>query len=136
MTYAEKLKSPKWQKKRLEILNRDNWECKLCNDKETTLNIHHLKYTKEPWDAPKSDLITLCEHCHTLISKSDINIDGVLKIEKFKKVYYTNDIVGFVVLFNDSTSFYELNNSNVNMVIKFSKGSKVLKSIYNLNNGK
>lgn len=68
MSYAEKLKNPKWQKKRLEILQRDEFKCCYCNDAETELQIHHLKYTKEPWQAPNEDLITLCKHCHTLIS--------------------------------------------------------------------
>ncbi len=29
MTYAEQLKDPRWQKRRLEILQRDEWRC-LC----------------------------------------------------------------------------------------------------------
>ena len=63
-TYAEKLKNPKWQKKRLEVLSRDNFTCKFCGDTETTLHVHHKKYTGEPHDAPLKDLETLCEDCH------------------------------------------------------------------------
>lgn len=66
MTYSDKLKSPKWQKKRLEVLNRDNFKCCLCGDEETELHVHHLKYTAEPWSAPISDLETLCKYCHHL----------------------------------------------------------------------
>lgn len=66
-TYSEKLKSPKWQKKRLAILNRDKFTCLGCNDTETELHVHHVKYTKEPFDAPNKDLQTLCKHCHELI---------------------------------------------------------------------
>lgn len=63
--YAEKLRDPRWQKKRLEILARDGWECKWCGDKESTLHVHHLWYTKnDPWDAEDVSLITLCESCH------------------------------------------------------------------------
>lgn len=64
MTYSSKLRNPKWQKKRLEILNRDEFTCRLCTDKETTLNVHHLEYKGNPWDVPNTSLITLCEHCH------------------------------------------------------------------------
>ena len=64
MNYSEKLKSPKWQKKRLEVLNRDNFKCCSCGDEETELHVHHLKYTGEPYDAPLEDLQTLCKHCH------------------------------------------------------------------------
>jgi 5-methylcytosine-specific restriction endonuclease McrA len=31
-TYSELLKSPKWQKKRLEIMSRDKFTCKKCGD--------------------------------------------------------------------------------------------------------
>jgi phage terminase large subunit GpA-like protein len=68
MTYAEKLKDPRWQKKRLEILERDEWKCKLCGDHTTTLHVHHEKYKGEPWDADNELLKTLCEHCHSLIT--------------------------------------------------------------------
>jgi hypothetical protein len=69
MTYAEKLRDPRWQKKRLEILNRDGFACRLCGDKETELHIHHEKYNGNPWDAKNDDLSTLCKHCHILIEK-------------------------------------------------------------------
>ena len=64
--YSEKLKDPRWQKKRLEILERDKWTCQLCFDKESTLMVHHLNYNKgkNPWDYPNSGLTTLCQECH------------------------------------------------------------------------
>ncbi len=66
-TYTEKLRDPRWQKKRLEILNRDGWKCMICGDKVGTLHVHHIFYMpgkKEPWDIPDGLLITLCEDCH------------------------------------------------------------------------
>lgn len=64
MSYSEKLHDPRWQKKRLEILQRDGWKCLCCEDSKKTLNVHHLVYHKEPWDAPQETLETLCEDCH------------------------------------------------------------------------
>lgn len=66
-TYSEKLKDPRWQKKRLEIFERDNWTCQHCCHTEWTLAIHHLRYIPgiEPWDYPAELLITLCEYCHS-----------------------------------------------------------------------
>ena len=74
MTYSEKLKDPRWQKKRLEILQRDNFTCQLCGDTETTLHIHHKKYfkNKEPWDINNKYLVTLCKHCHFELSKDKL----------------------------------------------------------------
>jgi len=65
-SYTEKLKSPKWQKKRLEILQRDNFSCFNCGDTERTLHVHHESYTKgkEPWDYPDEYFRTLCDICH------------------------------------------------------------------------
>lgn len=77
MTYLEKLKDPRWQKKRLEILNRDEFRCVHCSDTETTLHVHHKKYTNEPWDAPNKDLETVCEHCHCAIE----HIEGIKNAE-------------------------------------------------------
>lgn len=63
-TYAEKLKDPRWQRRRLEILQRDDWKCTSCGDGTRTLHVHHHWYEGEPWDAPSAALTTLCEDCH------------------------------------------------------------------------
>lgn len=64
--YWEKLKDPRWQKKRLEIMERDKFTCQHCWSTEKTLNVHHKFYKKkaEPWDYEDWQLITLCEDCH------------------------------------------------------------------------
>lgn len=67
MTYAQKLRSPHWQKKRLQILERDNWACRCCNATNKPLQVHHLYYRKvEPWEYPDEAYQTLCEDCHGL----------------------------------------------------------------------
>jgi RNA polymerase subunit RPABC4/transcription elongation factor Spt4 len=64
-TYLEKLKDPRWQKKRLEILDRDEWTCQYCGSKDKTLHVHHLRYSgPDPWDCHSGFLITACEDCH------------------------------------------------------------------------
>lgn len=67
MKYSEKLKDPRWQKKRLEIFARDEFTCQRCFDSESTLAVHHFRYIhgREPWDYPNNKLITLCETCHS-----------------------------------------------------------------------
>lgn len=63
--YSELLRDPRWQKKRLEILERDNWSCESCGSKDNTLHVHHLKYQKgNPWDTDERYLQTLCDKCH------------------------------------------------------------------------
>lgn len=65
-TYAEKLRDPRWQKKRLEILERDEWRCRRCGDPTKTLHVHHGYYEPgyEPWDYDSRTMWTLCEECH------------------------------------------------------------------------
>lgn len=64
--YFEKFKDPRWQKKRLEILERDEWRCRVCGDKDMQLNVHHTIYYEDtdPWKYANRNLITLCEACH------------------------------------------------------------------------
>jgi 5-methylcytosine-specific restriction endonuclease McrA len=66
MNYSEKLLDPRWQKKRLEILGRDMFECRICHSTDKTVHVHHRHYIKgrEPWDYPNDLLVTLCHVCH------------------------------------------------------------------------
>lgn len=65
-SYSELLKDPRWQKKRLEILNRDSWKCCQCSRGDKTLHVHHKQYRRgaKPWEYDDSELTTLCEGCH------------------------------------------------------------------------
>lgn len=64
--YKHALKDPRWQKKRLEIFQRDDWQCQKCGDKKSMLAVHHESYIEgfEPWEYPSAMLTTLCEECH------------------------------------------------------------------------
>ena len=65
MTYAEKLKDPRWQKKRLKILERDGFMCTVCEGTKKTLHVHHVGYGgNNPWDTDDDLLTTMCEDCH------------------------------------------------------------------------
>jgi hypothetical protein len=62
---AADYKHPNWQRKRLEILNRDNFTCVACADRDSTLHVHHIAYgSGDIWDVPDEFLQTLCEQCH------------------------------------------------------------------------
>jgi hypothetical protein len=68
-TYSEKLRDPRWQRKRLEIMQRDNFTCTQCGDTKSTLNIHHWEYSGDPWEAGDENLSTVCEKCHCVIER-------------------------------------------------------------------
>ena len=58
----------RWQQKRLEIMERDNWTCRSCgaSGEGVTLNVHHAYYDKgkKPWEYDNHLLVTWCEKCH------------------------------------------------------------------------
>lgn len=66
LNYKEKLLDPRWQKKRLEIMNRDQFKCVRCGNEKETLNVHHAVYINgaEPWAYNDIFLITVCNACH------------------------------------------------------------------------
>lgn len=124
MAYSEKLKNPKWQKKRLEILNRDNFTCIKCGDKETTLQIHHFKYYGEPWEAKNEDLITVCKHCHYILEDSKKSGNEILEIH--------NSITSKIVKVNDGVLFYSIEDDIIKFTTGFFYNSPTLKLLYNL----
>ena len=107
MKYIEKLKDPRWQKKRLEILNRDEWYCQKCFDNETTLNVHHRYYLPktDPWDYPESALIALCENCHSE-EKDHMPKEMSKLIFALKKQFLSEEVFLIANLFNEIKLFH------------------------------
>ena len=84
MTYNDKLKDPRWQRKRLEIFHRDNFTCVICKDESTSLCVHHIAYLPnvEPWDQPIYLMVTECEDCHS----SELYYPPEVKISRLKNI--------------------------------------------------
>ena len=84
-SYYDKLKDPRWQRKRLEIMERSEFTCEICgNENNEPLHIHHGYYEKglDPWEYESDTLWCLCASCH------DFNSDQLKDIYKeIAKVY-------------------------------------------------
>ncbi len=80
---SEKLKDPRWQKKRLLIMQRDQFKCQRCGNTEENLQVHHLVYeeNREPWDIPDENLITYCQSRH--------DTETILMKAATKSLFYT-----------------------------------------------
>lgn len=78
--YAELLRDPRWQKARLETMQRAGFACERCGDKETTLNVHHKNYKRNhaPWEYELSNFVCLCRDCHEIVHKQKEMINNLL----------------------------------------------------------
>lgn len=91
MAYADKLKDPRWQKKRLEVMQRDGFKCRDCGSITNTLHVHHCGYRgKEPWDTPVELLLTLCDSCHR--TRQSIEKEAKWTIEEWLVKSHVDDI--------------------------------------------
>jgi hypothetical protein len=65
--YQTLLRDPRWQRRRLEILQRDQWTCQQCGATTRELHVHHRWYVHgaAPWESADAALVTLCIRCHT-----------------------------------------------------------------------
>lgn len=93
-TYQEKLRDPRWQKKRLRIFERDGWACRDCHHEDKTLQVHHCHYSRgAPWNTPDEFLLTVCEDCHerreeveTAMKESILRLFAASPIQKLIEV--------------------------------------------------
>jgi 5-methylcytosine-specific restriction endonuclease McrA len=53
-----------YQKLRISVLTRDNWRCQNCGCLEN-LEVHHKTPRSQHGDDSESNLITLCNSCHS-----------------------------------------------------------------------
>ncbi len=110
ISYKEKLKDPRWQRKRLYILDRDGFKCRYCGDNKSSLQVHHHFYINgtEPWEYDDEVYVTLCGKCHVHeeeMKKMDLNSMRLLLmtgIGRDKINYLVTELFRY---FKDSQSF-------------------------------
>lgn len=98
-SYAEKLRDPRWQKKRLELLEAAGWQCSMlesgvCRNTVATLHVHHKLYlrNKDPWDYEDWAYSVLCEYCHKVVQQ--IMEDASIAIAKSSSLsFVVNQLV-------------------------------------------
>lgn len=109
--WQQQIKSPEWQKKRLEILNLRGFKCEKCGNKEKTLHVHHRFYISGRLihEYDNDVLQVLCEDCHKKEHSCNNKYDDLIKqIERHDKVYDENaleDIVFILECINNGESY-------------------------------
>lgn len=78
---------PRWQRKRLEIFERDGFACTECGAKDKQLSVHHFYYCKgrAPWEYPLWALATRCSDCHDRDSQTVRNDDGGFELAEWEQ---------------------------------------------------
>lgn len=112
LTYSEKLLDPRWQRKRLEVLERADFRCESCGSATETLHVHHKLYRRgaEPWEYDAAtELASLCSTCHGEVELRSQELRALLS----RLAEYDKDVViGCVkaLLLNYEGSDQELRN--------------------------
>lgn len=119
-SYSDLLKSPKWQRKRLEIMKRDNFKCSACDNEELPLHVHHKEYIDgmKPWEYESNQLITLCEDCHLVVEyyKKSLKID--LTDHKFYRLKgYNADNISMCCTYKDGLLIFSIKNHVADHVV-------------------
>lgn len=79
-SYYAQLRSPMWQRRRLETMQRDRFTCQLCMGTDITLHVHHKHYVKgrKAWEYGDDELVTVCETCHPLMHDQSDDVKQVM----------------------------------------------------------
>lgn len=112
MNYSNKLKDPRWQKKRLQILERDSFTCVVCSDKSTELHVHHSKYSGDPWEADDEFLDTVCAHCHSMIHWFGNENDISKMRSKSIKVLHSDQTSILILIGTKGTAIFSIKESD------------------------
>jgi len=94
MKYEDKLRDPRWQRKRLEVMAAADWKCQDCGDGKEELHVHHLLYSgdREPWEYANSGLLCTCDTCHKIrhMDPDKVRIHAERLNVTFKTIYIFN----------------------------------------------
>lgn len=86
LSYYEQLQHPLWHKKRLEILQRDDYKCQICGSNIHKLEIHHLCYFPDllVWEYDDELMITVCKKHHLQLTYDLPKISGLIAFNCLK----------------------------------------------------
>lgn len=113
--YMAKLRDPRWQEKKNNVLMRDDYTCTWCGSGRTggrNLQVHHGFYSRafeNPWEYPSESLFTLCEKCHEqaeVLKRQVLEALGHLHPKYHHHIY--NDLLGALEELKRGGTFDEL----------------------------
>lgn len=80
--------NPKCHRKNNKILMRDNFTCKLCQDRKPPLQAHCKNNFNAllPWQYNDESYITLCTHCLKVVRTFSRNHDPIISVKLYDKI--------------------------------------------------
>lgn len=70
------------------VLNRDNYTCQICGEKDIRLEVHHIQFRSKGGSNRMDNLVTLCRDCHKQIHSGGLVFDK--RIKSFKHASHMN----------------------------------------------
>lgn len=103
-SYSEKLRDPRWQKKRLEVLEEYGWKCHSCGSDSEEIHVHHPYYKKglEPWEY--ENLLPLCDKCHKQMGEAIQTISQAISLLYSPKALELSRLISTVLNKSESSS--------------------------------
>lgn len=97
-TYAQQLKDPRWQKRRLERLNAARFSCENCGDETTELHVHHPEYFRgrKAWEYEDDELEVLCKPCHSKHHELEQRLKQARSVSPMGHAFLDGIQVGFL----------------------------------------
>lgn len=136
--YSKLLECKEWIDKSADVLNRDQFNCAKCGNKNN-LEVHHKYYVQGlfPWDYSLDALITLCSNCHNLEhSKTKIEFESIndhdSEIMELKNAYHTRkkkiDVLlnKLSILYNENSRIEKLIGKANNKILNCSTDDELL----------
>ena len=70
------------------VLNRDNYTCQICGEKDSGLEVHHIQFRSKNGSNRMDNLVTLCSNCHGKIHNGELEFSKPVK--SFKHASHMN----------------------------------------------
>jgi len=121
--FSAQYKTVAWQKKRIKILERDGFTCRMCghNDQSDTgqLHVHHAYYEKgkKAWEYDDYMLVTLCEKCHKRVKNTGQNILREIAHMSLVELGGLENIVVYFKLKQTLDAFHALGDAAIDSVV-------------------
>lgn len=86
LSYREQMNHPLWIKKKSEILQRDNFSCRICGTQLHRLEVHHLCYFPDllAWEYDSELIVSVCGKHHDQLTYELPKLAGLIAFQCLK----------------------------------------------------